>query len=719
MMRSNIYIWLISALALFICGNSYACGPWYFAPYGYKMYRVYDEKSVVKRDDVKDNCVLWQNLTSKDIPLKDIEEVVYKYSIAQMKTIMSVVSNNAFASWIKDKNDKEIYDFLLLAKSCEAARDMVYDPWYYPRKNDGTYTSLLDIEELAKEYKGSRLKDRYALQAVRAMFSAGRFQECVDYWNEVEASLPDGLIKEMTRGYLVGAYFQVGKIDEALTYFTKIGDLNSIIFCLKKQGKLTDAVAELECIAQYAPDSERIPEILQRVVSIYEPWGGDDDDYKHRMTTGYCYLEDNDPFSRLYNLSVEMTKRKSLVNKAVWCYTASFLADLQAKPYDAWRYINQASQCSSSEYLTGSIRVMKMYLDAKVSTYDSAYEARLYKDLKWLDAQIVNNITDQVKECTSEYCAYRMRINLSYYYWNDMLRRILLSEVCPRMLDRGMSVRALQLANMADNRLIGLVDKVEGQSLREYRMSGEYNCLDYRSLFFKMMYNDVPVCDVISYVNRTKNANSSFDTFLNSRGYIDEDYFYDLIGTKYLKALNYDSAVKYLSKVSSSYQSRLNTKEYMNRDPFCMERGHLKDVNDYKLNFAKEMARLEKSISTTTDVAQKSIDLIRYGTGIRNSIGYCWALTSYIRDFYYDEIPPEDEPILAKVEEIYNEAVGILNVPDLSFDQKEMAAIALVTINKSKTALAKFPHTYAVKYKRAMCDVLSDYDTKFVARLRF
>ena len=719
MMRSKIYTWFISALALFVCGHSYACGPFYYEPYGYNMYRAFDEKSIVRRDDVKENCLLWQKLTSKNIPLRDIEEVVYKYSITQMKSIMSVNNDNAFASWIRDNDDQEIYEFLLLAKSCEEARDMVSDPWYYPSQNDGTYISLIDIEEQAKGYKGKRLNDRYALQAVRAMFSACRFQECVDYWNEVEGSLPDGLIKEMARGYLVGAYFQVGRIDEALTYFTKVGDLKSIIFCLKKQGKLNDSVAELECIAKYAPDSEQIPEILQRVVSIYEPCGSSDYDYKHRMDTAYYYLNGNEPFDRLYDLSVKMTGCNDLKNKAVWCYTAAFLADLKAKPYDAWRYIDQASRYPASEYLKESIRVMKMYLDAKVSTYDSSYEARLYKDLQWLDNKIKDNITDQVKEYTSEYGAYRMQINMSYYYWNDMLRRILLAEVCPRMLDRNMSVRALQLANMADNRLLALVDNVEGMTLNEYRTNGEYNSLDYRNKFFKMMFDTVPVNDLISYVNRTKSARSGFDTFLNSRGYIDADYFYDVIGTRYLKELKYDSAVKYLSKVSSAYQSRLNTEEYMNRDPFCMERGNLRDTADYKLTFAKEMARLEKSISSTADVAQKSMDLIRYGTGIRNSIGYCWVLTGYTRHHYYDYIPTEDEPILDKVEEIYNEAVNIINVPDLSFDQKEMAAIALVTINKSKTALAKFPHTYAVKYKRAMCDVLSDYDTKFVARLRF
>ncbi|MBQ5861979.1 MAG: hypothetical protein IIW65_07565, partial [Alistipes sp.] len=56
---------------------------------------------------------------------------------------------------------------------------------------------------------------------------------------------------------------------------------------------------------------------------------------------------------------------------------------------------------------------------------------------------------------------YHLKINESFYYWNDMMRRILIAEVCPRMIKAGRTTRALQLANMADNRLLGLVDYVE------------------------------------------------------------------------------------------------------------------------------------------------------------------------------------------------------------------------------------------------------------------
>ena len=185
-MKSNICSYLISVFSLFISVTSYACGPYEFHPYGYYMYRVFDESSVHEVNERQSNCILWQELTSKDIPLKDIEQVVYKYTLNQMHELSAVQSDNMFAEWIK--KDNEIYDFLVLAKMCENTRSLMLDPWYYPSKNDGTYLSLMDIEERAKTYDGEFLKDRYVLQAIRAMFSNKRYQECIDYWQSVEAN---------------------------------------------------------------------------------------------------------------------------------------------------------------------------------------------------------------------------------------------------------------------------------------------------------------------------------------------------------------------------------------------------------------------------------------------------------------------------------------------------------------------------------------------------
>jgi hypothetical protein len=80
------------------------------------MYRVHEKNAEVKPDERKENCRLWQKLSSEEIPLEDIEKVVYKYTLDQMKDMMTVKDPNAFASWIRKNNDMEIYEFLELAK---------------------------------------------------------------------------------------------------------------------------------------------------------------------------------------------------------------------------------------------------------------------------------------------------------------------------------------------------------------------------------------------------------------------------------------------------------------------------------------------------------------------------------------------------------------------------------------------------------------------------
>ena len=211
-------------------------------------------------------------------------------------------------------------------------------------------------------------------------------------------------------------------------------------------------------------------------------------------------------------------------DKALWYYTAAFLADLDARSDEAWKHIQEASKYPASDYLKGSIRIMKMYLDAKVSPYDKDYEERLSQDLIWIDRMITGNITAEVCNIMQGWESYKMRNNISFYYWNDMMRRILLAEICPRMLDRGMPVRALQLANMADHRLLMLFDIVDGKPMSMHRSGSCRNYYDYRNDFFEMMQYTDPQ-NLGAYIRNMESSTNDFDVFLKNRGYVDYDYF--------------------------------------------------------------------------------------------------------------------------------------------------------------------------------------------------
>ena len=82
-MKSRIFITISSAL-LFWCSISYACGPWYYDPGEYYMYRISDHYLTGQPYSLSfnygsgENCRLWQQQTSKDISLDDIYQLVYK-----------------------------------------------------------------------------------------------------------------------------------------------------------------------------------------------------------------------------------------------------------------------------------------------------------------------------------------------------------------------------------------------------------------------------------------------------------------------------------------------------------------------------------------------------------------------------------------------------------------------------------------------------------------
>ena len=156
--------------------------------------------------------------------------------------------SNQFALWIVKHQDRELADFLLLAKLCEKIRWEQNSPWYYPVDNDAVSISLADIAAKARAYRGKRLRDRYALQAIRAMFATGQYDACINYWAEVCNQLPEGLIKRMILPYVAGAYFRTGVTEKAMQIYAECGDVESLIFCAGEQGIEINPVEQMKLV---------------------------------------------------------------------------------------------------------------------------------------------------------------------------------------------------------------------------------------------------------------------------------------------------------------------------------------------------------------------------------------------------------------------------------------------------------------------------------------
>ena len=687
--------------ALMLAGvPAFCCGPFWNYPEEYYMFRAFD-KNEPNLPEREANCVAWKKLTRSSVKESDIADVVYGYSLEQMKGLLQDGdSDNTFARYIASSGDKEAADFLVTAKTCEEARFEITDPWYYPSKGEPVKAALEDVIDKSLTYKGKRMEDRYVLQAVRAMFTLGRYQQLDSLWNVRKARLKEGVIRNMTLGYVAGAAYRTGDRERALEYYKSKGDLKSLYDHYSKDGSYSGL---LDFAAVNLPDGREVPELLQDIVGRIESRACD------------SYSPSVDTAKARQYLDICLKGAENAKAPKVWYYSASFLADVSGDSATAWKLLRKAEAARGSKFVGESVKVLRMYLDAKTSKYDAAYLDRLFGQVRWLDSKICNGITGRVREITAD--GFDLHISLSYYYWNDMMRKVLIGVVAPKM-DNVDPVLSLRLRNMADNRLLQLVDRVttdwyggkwhetpKSYTMARYRAATDVdNMFDYSNYYFNAL-DTLDLNAVIRYERSMGSDTTAFCRYLDKRGYISHDYVLEVIGTRYLRERKYQKAAEFLSQVSPSYERTTNVYDYFYRMPFRYGQVRGKVRKNYKLAFAREMAALEaKMRSKNQDI--KGDALVKYGIGLMSSYDYCWALTHYHlnsddewRDAAYRK------QALADARKYIDDGLGMIRNP-------EVAARNYVALYRFRSTVEKYPQTKAASDVRSSCDKLADYKVK-------
>lgn len=646
-MRS-IRLFLISVIflvGLLQCVPASACwGPWDY-PSGYYLLRIYNPESDQVKDNVekyRENLLAWQAITSKDIHLEDIYEAVYKCSLDELGEDgwdyywerLTVKWDNRSLSWVAGHEDKDIANLLILTRRSENLRSKMNSPWYYPSHSDGIYRTLDDIAEEAMEYSGSRLIDRYALQAIRAMFANGQYKECLDYWDWISDDIPEGYVRRQIEGYISGCCLRTGRGDEAMTRFAKAGDVESVRYCSKHLNLDMDIVDIMEYTYDRCSRCDGFDKIIQDLDRGWETY--------REWTDMY----DMDLLKKLHRFSLKVAGQRKTGDEARWYYLASYLSAYFGDLDEASRLCSLAEKSRGDEFIKESVHVMRFWIDVQRLPVGQSYDNYMYSQLRWLCAKVKDNFG--IEEAYGTLRATDLQANDSYYYYNDMLRRIVLGTACPRLIEEGRGVRALQLANMADNYIYQVADDFvtrngyTWETKQAERKGSGWKSTDFSNNFFEMI-DSLGVDTAIAYGKVLMHPVSQFDAFLSERSYRDPDYINDIMGTQCLRYMRYQEAKKYLGRVSTGYQERLNVKKYLRYDPFSygyqkidMDAAYIKDRTDYKYKFAKEMASLERDAKSLSDVNRRCRAKALLARGMENSVGDCWALTQYYKgEMYY------------------------------------------------------------------------------------
>ncbi|MDE6535351.1 MAG: hypothetical protein K2K82_05000 [Muribaculaceae bacterium] len=506
-MKSKVFM-LLAAELLPVVAN--ACGPFnpiiptppYFVTEG-------NEPTDYNRIE---NLKLWQSQISDQIPLAEIEQVVYADSHDRFNEMTNPNDRkstlNRMYIYLNDSNNTEAIEFLSLAKGIEEARrdDERRSPWYYPSKrNDERTTDGLDyFIRQAMNYDGENFKERYAMQVCRALFATNQFARCVEYYDSIFSGIDDAsLMKRMAGNYAGGSLIHLGDTVKANTLFALAGDYNSLF-----------VENPMEYMLDQNPNAPQIMDYMRSYVAA-----------------------DSARMAQHLPLAVKALANRDVTYKGDWAfYLAYFYNHFAQAPQTAENFINKALKLQfSSDELKNQAMAYKMKFEGASLTQQS-----ILTNLRWLD-QRVDSLSPDAKD------------------WNRRGRNIIYSDWIPQLWKRGDYATAILLADYADSK-----------NLTDYGRDENVNPgdMDRGSLTFQLM-GSLRSDQLIAVRQKIMSSTPLYD-FLRREDMQNPNMFNDLIGTLALREGNYARAVDYLLQVGIDYQHsmRLYRAGYLGLDPF-------------------------------------------------------------------------------------------------------------------------------------------------------
>ncbi|WP_089812309.1 hypothetical protein [Chitinophaga sp. YR627] len=258
-----------------------------------------------RKKDYWTNCNEWQQITGKTVSLKDIYTVQYDVSpddflYAYKHKQWQQLKDNSFVKWLCQPAQKDVLDYMALAKQIEFSQQGEMDPWNEKAGGVNTDSILHVIRQKTGKATMPFLKDRYAFQLVKMYYynaDSVLRPQLTDYydahlknhktvvadWALLYYALTQPDKNERTRylletferseskkGFVFGYLSRQELKDLAATRpGPHISALISLMQGLKQTGRALDNLKQLY---ELEPDNEFLPMLVCREVNKLEDW---------------------------------------------------------------------------------------------------------------------------------------------------------------------------------------------------------------------------------------------------------------------------------------------------------------------------------------------------------------------------------------------------------------------------------------------------------------
>lgn len=664
---------ILVSLFLSASGASVACGPWYYSAADNRIYRFlppawqapvsvtedFETKNIIawsKQTGCKDTAAIRSALYTDWNNFVDWDKLLWEMTTSSAAPY-NPMTENLFCRHLVATMDTDAVRLLCWSKTYSNIRNAQRSPWYYNSHVDtDEKKQLQEMYNRLTLYKPTqKYADRFKFLAIKCAWALEEDSTVITLWKHSNLCRKNNLFYYEARDYVARSLTRMGRQKEADVIYYESGNYAELI----PYG--ASIPTKLRILLQIKPNSPQIAPILQDYLAVLDVeqartyrWDDEDDYYKTDSVVSIARMAIDNPKVR---------------QKAMWRYAAACVLDYKDRQKEALEILKGAKDGDGNAFLQKAVRTLTFYLRARTDTINDDFERYAIKEVKWLDNEMLrewNSMPKTTRHNISNVLNYRWIKELNDLYSYAALRRIVLEDsvgLAWRMANAERGVRALQMANVADNHLAQISDNPFVKKVREQNggvfgiwymgsdssyhdvwltslqdtasIDGEdihfWNCPDNTHDYSNGLFCVADIIDahtLEAYRQRQLHPKDKDDCWFNARSYTDGDYWQDIIGTHYMRERNYHAAVAHLRYVSPSYQQRMNIS--CSIDPFSIDRSlKSSDSTLYKLHFAQRMDSLQRIMLHDHNADLRGLAMLEYTIGLENSFGMCWWLTSY------------------------------------------------------------------------------------------
>jgi len=392
-----------------------------YAPFLLNIEDIYKKaKAEHQARQTSDNIKEWQERFCKLAAIKDIESVVYNWSIEDLQVVRSAAQSektdlparlkrNTFADHLNKNRCYETIDYLIFAKKCEPF--VTINGKYWETNTPDTLAMQNLISERKKDFKSLKshyIKLRYAYQMIRLAHYANEYEQVLELHEYLmpKVDAHESIIYYWIMGHRAGALLSLGKRVEAAYLYSlifkncpskrisaiqsfsikteeewkqcmlqcKSDEERAIIFTMRASKEESRAAEEMEHIYELDPNNENLDLLLvKEIQKLEKDLLGNDFKPNQDLRWNKKYhdiprAEAGKYAIRLEKLVHEVVEDNQIENIDLWKVADGYLEMLRGDFYAAEKTFTKYEKEITKPALANQIKALQLAL--KINAYE-------------------------------------------------------------------------------------------------------------------------------------------------------------------------------------------------------------------------------------------------------------------------------------------------------------------------------------------------------------